>query len=208
MDEEKPTPAPVIDTAVDAILKFVENDADGRAHGIVNPNWMKKRDITLVGQFIKHLLESDEMKGTGGWIGIKYKKTEFGNPRIYYYGKSDVRSGKLESNMEYMTIWYNTNLVRMPIEKITYTDVFGKIDFIISLQGKRGDKVLSKVLESARKMKVKYIVSEKSLEAVTSKVKEVADKATIQVENGVATIREGVVPAEVRKPDENVQTSV
>ena len=208
MDEEKPAPAPVIDTAVDAILKFVENDADGRAHGIVNPNWMKKRNITLVGQFIKHLLESDEMKGTGGWIGIKYKKTEFGNPRIYYYGKSDTRSGKLESNMEYMAIWYNTNLVRMPIEKITYTDVFGKIDFIVSLQGKKGDKVLSKVLESARKMKIKYVVSEKSLEAVTSKVKEVADKATIQVENGVATIREGVVPAEVQKPDENAQTSV
>ena len=199
---EEPKEAPPVepqDSALTSITKFIERDEEGNSHGIVNPHWLKEHDITVVGQFVKCLLESPEMKGTGGWIGIRYKKTKYGSPCLYYHGMTDTSPGKLDSNLEYKLAWLNTKLVYMPIEKITYTDVYGKFDFLISLQGNKGDKVLSKVLENARKLKIKHIVDPKALDAIV--------EATREVVNGVEMIRQGVIPDEARKPDD-AQTSV
>ena len=198
--EAPPVEAPT-DPALTSVTKFIETDEEGNAHGIVNPHWMKSHDITVVGQFIKCLLESPEMKNTGGWIGIRFKKSKYGNPRVYYHGMTDAGPGKLESNLEYVAAWLNTKLVYMPIDKITYTDTFGKIDFIICLQGNKGDKVLSKVLEAARKLKLKHIVDEKTLDHVVDTTREVV--------NGVEMVRKGVIPDEALKPEpENASTSV
>jgi len=218
-DKEAP-PASSEDSALNSITKFIEKDSAGRAHGIVNPHWMKKHNITVVGQFIKCMLESTELKDSAGWVGIKYKKTTYGYPCLYYHGMTDNSPGKLESNLEYMGLWVKSELVYMPIKQITYTDCFGKIDFVITLQGGKGDKKLSKVLEAAREGKIKIMVDPATLEALAAKAADTASKQSDIVEaaekvvksantvvNGVATIREGVVPEEARKP-EDAQTSV
>ena len=129
--------APPADSALTTIAKYEYTDEKGICHGVVNPHFIKNHNIVCVGQFIKQLLESPESDDWSGWIGIKNGTSEFGNPRVYYVGSAKEKGkpvvGTVINVVDYNKDWLNTKLVYAPFKSITYTDNYGKIDWLIEL---------------------------------------------------------------------------
>ena len=133
------TSPPEEDSAVKSITKYETTDESGIQHGVINPNFIKAHDVRCVGQFIKQLLETPESNDWSGWIGIKNGNSEFGNPRVFYVGsqkdgKGDFLPGAITTVVDYSRDWVKTNLIRATFKSITYSDNFGKIDWIIELE--------------------------------------------------------------------------
>ena len=128
------------DTALTSIAKYEYTDEAGICHGIANPHFIKTHNIVCVGQFIKQLLEDPESDDWSGWIGIKNGNSEFGNPRVYYVGSAKEKGkdiiGTVVNIIDYNKDWLETNLVRRMFKSITYTDNYGKIDWLIELDDK------------------------------------------------------------------------
>ena len=131
--------SPPEDSAVKSITKNESTDEKGIQHGVVNPHFIKNHDIRCVGQFIKQLLETTESNDWSGWIVIKNGDSEFGNPRVFYVGSqkekdtNKILPGAITTVVDYNRAWVETNLIRAEFKSITYTDNFGKIDWIIEL---------------------------------------------------------------------------
>lgn len=137
------TSPPPSDAAYMAV--YTHTDENGIYHGKVNPRWIKDHNITCVGQFVKQLLENPESNDWSGWIGIKNGTSEFGNPRVFYVGSQKVKTqegqeyigpGAITTVVDYNRDWVETDLIRAPFTGITYTDNFGKIDFLIDVPPK------------------------------------------------------------------------
>lgn len=116
---------------------YTHTDKKGIYHGKVNPIWLKSHNVQCVGQFIKQLLESHESDDWTGWIGIRNGRSEFGNPRVFYVGSTkendEIKPGAITTVVDYNRDWVDTKLVLAKIKSITYTDNYGKIDWLITL---------------------------------------------------------------------------
>ena len=128
--------------ANECLAVYTHTDEKGIYHGKVNPKWIENHNVQCVGQFIKQLLVSHESDDWTGWIGIKNGNSEFGNPRVFYVGSQKVEGqdvqkgvapGAITTVVDYYRDWVDTKLVLAKIKSITYTDNYGKIDWLIEL---------------------------------------------------------------------------
>lgn len=133
------------DTALASIMKFDHEDEKGVFHGVVNPRFLKDHGVTKIGQFIKQLLTIKESKGWNGWIGIKNGTSEFGTPRVQYIGCIEDEDGKvveearITTNLNYMMDWVEPGLTDAEFVNITFTDNYGKVDWLIEVSSEWDD---------------------------------------------------------------------